>query len=283
MDRTSRRDILKISSTAIVAGLAGCTDTDGFFAPSNTTENAENDAQRERIEELEDRIESKNERIEALHREESISEFSTDIVEQAEAMAKAARESVVTVSGDRAGGTGWVLDATKGHVVTNSHVVTGDESFSIETFGGDTGSATRVGYYREMIPDVALLQTDLDGLQELPTGDESTLRPGDPLVTIGHPGSIGNWIMSMGRHEEYDARFETLYSTVPTSQGNSGGPLLTLEGDVVGIVSGSRVPERGGEGDFSKSEVVYTQLPEPERSTTSAPVETLLESVDEWT
>ncbi|WP_245835289.1 S1 family peptidase [Natronolimnobius baerhuensis] len=260
-----------------MAGLAGCT------SQREPTSDAINQEQKTRIEELEALVKSKDKQIEELHREDSISEFSTDIIERAETMARDARNATVTVGGEGgSGGTGWILDANKGYVVTNSHVVIDNNSFSIQTFDGDSSSATRIGYYEDMIPDVALLQMDLEGIQELPIGDRSNLTKDDPLVTIGHPGTIGNWIMTLGRHKEYDEVFDTLYSTVPTSRGNSGGPLLTLEGNVVGVVSGSRLAN-DSEDDFSKSDVLYTQLPERDKLTTSAPVETLLESVDEWT
>lgn len=286
MDNTSRRSILEFCSIGAVAGLAGCVSLQDAVSQSDDTgsqSDTTNEELRARIQELEAIIASKNERIEALHREESISEFSTEVVDQAAAMATDARKAVVTVSGaDGSMGTGWVLDARRGYVVTNSHVVVEDDSFTIETFDGDRGSAARIGYYQEMIPDVALLQTDVGGLRELPTGDETALTPEDPVVTIGHPGSVGDWIMTMGRHEEYEAHFDTLLSTVPTARGNSGGPLLTLDGSVVGVVSGERKQE-GSDDDFSKSETVYTQLPEIPELTTASSASVLLNSVDEWT
>ncbi|WP_309138849.1 S1C family serine protease [Haloterrigena gelatinilytica] len=186
----------------------------------------------------------------------------------------------MTVRGASSGGTGWVLDAEKGHVVTNAHVAINDESFTIGTFDGKTGTATRVGYHREMRPDLALVQTDLDGLSEFSIGDESTLRAGDPLLTIGHPGRYGDWVMSIGRYDSYRSVSDWILSTVPTSQGNSGGPLFTPDGDVVGVISGTT---RSGETeDYSKSNELYAEFPEIRELTTGNPVTTLMDSVNEW-
>lgn len=260
MDRRSRRHVLKVTATGLAAGLAGCASLDD--ATTDSPADAPTDA------------DSDHGNADA--------EFSPDVLERAERMARDARDAVVIVRGSNgAGGTGWVLDAEAGYIVTNSHVVVDGQSFTIETFDGETASATRVGYHRDMIPDVALLRTDVDGLSALSTGDESTLGDGDPLVTIGHPGRYGNWVMTIGRYEGRRSFDEWLLSTVPTAQGNSGGPLLTLEGDVVGVVSGTTT--RSNDGAYSKSDELYAEFPDLEELTTSTPSSTLLESVETWT
>lgn len=260
----SRRDVLKLGGAGISAGIAGCSS----LRPSEGESDAappDNGSQRES----------------PANAGGAGGDFPTDVFERAESTAKAARAAVVTLSGERGGGgTGWVIDADRGRIVTNSHVVAESASLSVETFGGETGDAARVGYYEDLIPDVALVETDPDGLEELPLGDESDLERGDPLLTVGHPGSVGEWIMSIGRHESYEPGIDWLLSTVPTSQGNSGGPLLTVDGDVVGVVSGST---SGSNEDYSKSETLYTELPSSEELTTSVPAATLVEPVDGWT
>ncbi|OYR38426.1 serine protease [Halorubrum sp. Ib24] len=287
--KRSRREFLKVSSTGLAAGIAGCSDSQSSESqPTNTSSGSGSTKQelRAQIEELEATIAAKNARIEELEQDGSTTspaqEFSNDVFEQAETMARNARNGIVTVRGENGStGTGWVLDSDRGHIVTNSHVVVDSASFSIETFDGETESATRIGYHEDMIPDVALLETNLDGLHELSIGDESTLSNGDPLLTIGHPGNVGNWIMSIGRHESYERGIGWLLSTVPTSSGNSGGPLLTVNGDVVGVVSGGT--SMGENRDrYSKSDKLYTELPSSRDLTTSAPVATLMESINEW-
>ncbi|AEH37607.1 S1C family serine protease [Halopiger xanaduensis] len=267
MDRRSRRSVLEVTATGLAAGLAGCASLDDATGDSTDTTG--------------DSIDEPTEPD--SNRSNTATGFSTDVFERAETTAKAARDAVVIVRGSNGStGTGWVLDAAQGYIVTNSHVVIDGRSFTIETFDGETAGATRVGYHQDMIPDVALVQTDSNGLSGLSTGDESALSDGDPLVTIGHPGRYGDWIMSIGRYEDHPAASEWLLSTVPTSQGNSGGPLLTLEGDVVGVVSGTTTGPDDGK-DYSKSDDLYAEFPELEELTTSTPISTLLESVETWT
>lgn len=291
MNRPSRRDVLEVGSAGFLAGLAGCSGLDEVYSSENGTIASESDVEelsREelvaRIEALEETIAAKTERIDELEsRVETNSsaraEFSRDVFDQAERTARDARNAVVTVRGSRGAGTGWVLNAEQGHIVTNSHVVADETSFTIETFEGRTDTATRVGYHRNLTPDVALVQTDLAGLSEFSTGDESTLTEGDPLLTVGHPGRYGDWIMSIGRFDSYSSFSDWVLSTVPTSQGNSGGPLFTLDGDVVGVVSGTTSGERR---DYSKSDELYAEFPDVAEFTTSTPVTTLMDSVDEW-
>jgi serine protease Do len=256
----SRRDVLKVGLTGVAAGSAGCLGLRSELAPRTASSDAGDPESRSGATDT--------------------GEFSSDAFERAEATARDARDGVVTVRGENgSGGTGWVIDADRGHVVTNSHVVAESTSFSIETFAGATAGAARIGYHESLVPDVALLETDADGLTELPVGNEADLEPGDPLVTVGHPGAVGNWIMSIGRHDSYEPGIDWLLSTVPTSRGNSGGPLMTVDGEVVGVVSGST---RESRDDYSKSDELYTELPSTPSLTTSVPATTAVESLEEW-
>jgi serine protease Do len=256
----SRRDVLKVGLTGVAAGSAGCLGLRSELAPRTASSDAGDPESRSGATDT--------------------GEFSSDAFERAEATARDARDGVVTVRGENgSGGTGWVIDADRGHVVTNSHVVAESTSFSVETFAGATAGAARIGYHESLVPDVALLETDADGLTELPVGNEADLEPGDPLVTVGHPGAVGNWIMSIGRHDSYEPGIDWLLSTVPTSRGNSGGPLMTVDGEVVGVVSGST---RESRDDYSKSDELYTELPSTPSLTTSVPATTAVESLEEW-
>ena len=263
MDERSRRDVLAAGALGVAAGLAGCLEAQQSVGGTDRPE----DQQRPPTEGT----------------PTVSSEFSEETAQRARETGHEVRRAVVKVRQDRGRGqaeaTGWVLDAERGYVVTNSHVVQGGETFAIETFDGETGSAERIGYHRDLQPDVALLETDLGGLPELPTGDSTALETGDPLLTVGHPGSAGEWIITLGRFQMYREGIDWVLSSVPTDRGNSGGPLVTLEGDVVGVVSGTT---RESE-PLSKPDEVFTELPEPERSTTASSVEALRASIDEWT
>lgn len=189
------------------------------------------------------------------------------------------RESIVVLRGDRSLGTGWVVG--DGEIVTNSHVVDGDSTLSVETFDGRTGTAERVGFHEDLIPDVALLETDVSA-PTLGLGSLNDVSRGDPLITIGHPGSVGRWIISLGRHLSVRDGLDWVLSTVPTDQGNSGGPLVTLDGAVVGVVSGSTSPAGDGRVDFSRNETAFTELPEKPGRTTAVTIDALETSLSEW-
>lgn len=205
--------------------------------------------------------------------------FSDATRARASEVGTSVRESVVTLRGERTLGTGWAVG--DGEIVTNSHVVADAATLSLETFDGRTGTAERVGYYEELMPDVALLETDLS-VSALPLGSLDDVARGDPLITVGHPGSVGTWIISLGRHLSVREPFDWVLSTVPTDRGNSGGPLVTLDGNVVGVISGSTRPSEGEGVDFSRNETAFTELPEKPSRTTAVTVDALESSLSEW-
>ncbi|MFC7047065.1 S1C family serine protease [Halobacteriaceae archaeon GCM10025711] len=206
--------------------------------------------------------------------------FPEDVREQAQATGTTVQESVVLVreAGGHTGGTGWVLD--DGRVVTNAHVVAGATEFTLETFDGETASATREGYHEDLRPDVGLLSTDLSDVPALSTGSSSTLDEGDPVVQVGHPATVGQWVISLGRFVRREPRLDWLLSDVPTRRGNSGSPLVTLDGAVVGVTSGST--QLGANQTVSRPTTVYESFPESSALTASVPVETVDESVARW-
>ncbi|WP_162224457.1 S1C family serine protease [Halorussus amylolyticus] len=209
------------------------------------------------------------------------SEFSGDIREMARRVGTEIQQSVVEISfdGGRGGGTGWFLD--DGHIVTNSHIARQTETVQFETFGGETGTAERVGYHPDMTPDLALLETDVSGVPSLSKGDSSTLEAGQPLVIVGHPGRVGKWVISLGAFQEYREGIDWLLTDAPTNQGNSGSPLVTLDGNVVGCVSGTTYPNGRPEG-IVRSETVFEEFPDPEKLATANPIETVEKWVAEW-
>ncbi|MBX0323350.1 serine protease [Halomicroarcula sp. F13] len=206
-------------------------------------------------------------------------EFSQATRERASEVGTAVRDSVVVLRDGNAGGTGWVVG--EGEIVTNAHVADGSPTLSVETFDGATGTAERVGYHEDLRPDLALLETDLS-VPPLSLGNVEDLSRGDPLVTVGHPGRLGQWIISLGRYLRVLDGIDWLLSTVPTQRGNSGGPLVTLDGDVVGVVSGSTTGPESSRPDFSRNETAYTEFPELAERTTSVPVDTLEASLSDW-
>ncbi len=144
-------------------------------------------------------------------------------------------------------GSGFIIDAA-GYVLTNNHVV--EDADSIEVFlvnmtpGLDRGfNAKVVG--RDSLTDTALLQLTEKPDQPLVAskfGDSSVMAPGDWVMAIGNPFSLNNTVTvgvvsAVGRQNQVASqRYEDFIQTdAAINRGNSGGPLLNIRGEVVGI------------------------------------------------
>ena len=139
------------------------------------------------------------------------------------------RSSVVKVGP----GTGWVVD--DGLVATCSHVVDSGGT-GIETFGGQRREGRIVEQHEDV--DLALIATATDDIEPLDLATNN-LATGTPVVKVGHPDAVGTWIVSLGRVVR--VRGDRIFTDVPCGPGDSGSPLLTLDGGVVGHVTGSAV------------------------------------------
>ena len=136
-------------------------------------------------------------------------------------------------------GSGVVIDADKGYIVTNHHVVEGAQEIAITMHNGHHFKAKLIGTDPEA--DVAVLQADIEGLHAIPFGDSDKLRVGDFAVAIGNPFGLGQTVTSgivsaLGRTglgiEGYENFIQTDASINP---GNSGGALVNLRGELIGI------------------------------------------------
>jgi serine protease Do/serine protease DegQ len=148
-------------------------------------------------------------------------------------------------------GSGVVIDADKGYIVTNHHVVEGAHEIAITMHNGHHFEAKLIGSDPEV--DVAILQADIEGLQAIPFGDSDTLRVGDFAVAIGNPFGLGQTVTSgivsaLGRTglgiEGYENFIQTDASINP---GNSGGALVNLRGELIGI--NTAILAAGGQGN----------------------------------
>lgn len=142
-------------------------------------------------------------------------------------------------------GSGWIYSGD-GYVVTNAHVVEGSESVVVQFFDGTTAEADVVGV--DEVQDVAVLQLSLDGGQDVPgvlaIGDSTALRPGEEVVAIGSPlgeyansvttGTIGGLNRSLAT-EIGGSLDNLLQHNADISSGNSGGPLLNMQGEFIGM------------------------------------------------
>ncbi|MGB9965445.1 S1 family peptidase [Halobacterium hubeiense] len=288
-DKLSRRKLLKQSSVLGLASLAGCvtdsgsemTDTPTSAQPTATdeTESPTTTEPKTTAEQTTQSTTTTEQDSPTHDHEQTEARFSEEIREKAQEVGVQTQKSVVKVSFNdgRGGGTGWQIDDE--HILTNSHIARQSETFEIETFDGTTGSAERVGFYRDMIPDIALLRTDISGTPSLSSGDSSNLSKGDPMVIVGHPANVGDWVISLGPYQRN--KFNWLLTDAPTNQGNSGSPLVTLEGKVVGCVSGTTTIDEE-QGPISRSDEVFQEFPEPDEFVTATPIETIQDSVNDW-
>jgi Do/DeqQ family serine protease len=136
-------------------------------------------------------------------------------------------------------GSGVIVDAKAGHVVTNYHVIQDAEEILVTLNDGRRFTANRVGVDSEV--DLAVIKIKPERLTAVPLGDSGHLRVGDFVVAIGNPFGLGQTVTSgivsaLGRSglgiEGYEDFIQTDASINP---GNSGGPLVNLQGELVGV------------------------------------------------
>jgi Do/DeqQ family serine protease len=152
----------------------------------------------------------------------------------------------------QATGSGVIVDAAQGYVLTNAHVVENETSITITTKDNRKLPAKLVG--RDQETDVAVLKIDPTKLTAVPLGDSDKLQVGDFVVAIGNPFGLGQTVTSgivsaLGRSglgiEGYEDFIQTDASINP---GNSGGALVDLHGDLVGINTAILAPGGGNIG-----------------------------------
>ena len=144
-----------------------------------------------------------------------------------------------------ASGSGFIIDE-QGHVVTNNHVVEGAAAFQVRYSDGTIETATLVG--TDPFQDVAVLKIDLAAGATVPAtvawGDSSQMRPGDEVVAIGTPYGEFNNTVSDGMIGAVDGDLNSgggyslpnlIQHDAAIYPGNSGGPLLNMDGQVIGI------------------------------------------------
>ncbi len=148
-------------------------------------------------------------------------------------------------------GSGVIIDAEAGYIVTNHHVIEGADEISVTLHDGQQLEAKIVGSDPEA--DVAILKIDHDDLISIPFADSSSVRVGDFAVAIGNPFGLGQTVTSgiisaLGRTglgiEGYEDFIQTDASINP---GNSGGALVNLRGELVGI--NTAILASGGTGN----------------------------------
>ena len=139
----------------------------------------------------------------------------------------------------RSGGSGVIVDAEKGIILTNHHVIVDAKQIAISLSDGRTGQARLIG--DDIATDVAVLQTDIRDLVAVPYGDSDRLRIGDFICAVGSPfgleGSASQGIVSalMRTDIGYGIFEDFIQIDAAVNPGNSGGALVDLEGRLVGL------------------------------------------------
>jgi S1-C subfamily serine protease len=156
---------------------------------------------------------------------------------------------------EQAEGTGFVVDR-KGHIVTAAHVVDGATAITVTFKDGTRAKATIVG--TEASADLALIRVKVASgkMQPLELADSRTVRTGDPVVAIGsafgYRGSITSGIVSAVGRRITAPNQATITNAIQTdaaiNSGNSGGPLIDVDGRVIGVATQIASTSGGNEG-----------------------------------
>jgi len=149
-------------------------------------------------------------------------------------------------------GSGVIIDSDKGYVVTNNHVVENADKIMITLKDGRQLEAKKLG--SDAKSDIALLQIDSDNLSEIKLADSDNLRVGDFTVAIGSPFGLGQTVTSgivsaLGRSNLNIEHYEDFIQTdAAINSGNSGGALVNLRGELIGINTAILGPGGGNVG-----------------------------------
>jgi len=143
---------------------------------------------------------------------------------------------------DEGAGSGFIV-RPNGYVVTNEHVIRGAQQIQVHLPNGETFPADFVG--ADTVTDIAILKIDADGLPFATLADGDKIRVGDWVMTMGNalalkggPTVTLGIVSGVGRTIETDQAqqfFDLIQTDATINTGNSGGPLVDLNGNVVGI------------------------------------------------
>ncbi|MDO6686886.1 MULTISPECIES: DegQ family serine endoprotease [unclassified Agarivorans] len=149
-------------------------------------------------------------------------------------------------------GSGVVIDAKKGYVITNYHVIHEADEIVVTLKDGRTFEAEVLGSDRHT--DIALLKIDADELVDIKLSDSDELRVGDFAIAIGNPFGLGQTVTSgivsaLGRSGLNIENLENFIQTdAAINSGNSGGALINLRGELIGINTAIIAPNGGNIG-----------------------------------
>ncbi|MEI8394185.1 MAG: DegQ family serine endoprotease [Rhodospirillaceae bacterium] len=149
-------------------------------------------------------------------------------------------------------GSGFIVDAKKGLVVTNNHVIQDADEITVILHDDTNLKAEVVG--RDTKTDIALLKVPTDhALVAVPFGDSDKMRVGDWVLAIGNPFGLGGTVTAgilSARARDINAGpyDDFLQTDASINRGNSGGPMFNLTGEVIGINTAIFSPSGGSVG-----------------------------------
>ena len=149
-------------------------------------------------------------------------------------------------------GSGVIINAAEGHIITNHHVIQSADEIIIGLHNGRELHATVIG--SDPQTDIALLKVDAENLIEIKQSNSDQLRVGDFVVAIGNPFGLGQTVTSgiisaLGRSGLGIERLENFIQTdAAINTGNSGGALVNIKGELVGINTAIVAPGGGNIG-----------------------------------
>ncbi len=151
-------------------------------------------------------------------------------------------------------GSGVVVDARNGYVLTNHHVIENADEVSVTLSDGRTLEAEFIG--SDPDTDVALMRIPTEGLTAIPLASGGQLAVGDFVVAVGNPFGVGQTVTSgivsaVGRSNVPGAGYQNFIQTdASINPGNSGGALVNLRGELVGINTASFNPRGSAAGNI---------------------------------
>ncbi len=161
-------------------------------------------------------------------------------------------------------GSGVIVDAAQGYVLTNHHVIEGADDVSVTLADGRTLKAEFLG--SDADTDVALIRIPSENLTAIPLADSSVLNVGDFVVAIGNPFGLSQTVTSgivsaVGRSGIRGLGLQNFIQTdASINPGNSGGALVNLQGQLVGINTASLNPQGSMAGNIGLGLAIPSNL-----------------------
>ncbi len=150
-------------------------------------------------------------------------------------------------------GSGFIIDAKNGYIVTNNHVVDDSTDITVTLANNDILKAKLVGVDKKT--DIAVVQvtSGKEKLVEVPWGDSDKMRVGDPVLAVGNPfglsGTVTSGIISArARHINAGPYDDFIQTDASINRGNSGGPMFNVNGEVIGVNTAIFSPSGGSVG-----------------------------------